>query len=205
MAAPKPVLTQLLALVAAIATTAGCGMQQIPNQAGYDTNFGPSMVRQQTMPTLPPGVQPRSIALQPAQTVGRVGETMRFAVSIKGSDGKVYSDSRLALWTLSNPQGGNVDVNDRPAIEEGFQISKAFPNPFNPSTTVSFSTPRASMASVTVYNTLGQQVTELFNGNLSAGTHDVVLDGSQLSSGIYFVQLVADNQVRDLVKVPLVK
>jgi hypothetical protein len=33
----------------------------------------------------------------------------------------------------------------------------------------------------------------------------VVLDGSQLASGIYFVQLVADNQVRDLVKVSLVK
>lgn len=100
---------------------------------------------------------------------------------------------------------GTVGVNDRPAVETGFEISKAYPNPFNPSTTVSFSTPRASEASVIVYNTLGQQVAELFSGNLSAGTHDVVLDGSQLSSGIYFVQLVADNQVRDLVKVSLVK
>lgn len=100
---------------------------------------------------------------------------------------------------------GTVDVVDRPALEEGFQISQAYPNPFNPMTTINFSTPRASEARMLVYNTLGQQVAELFNGSLSAGSHQVQLNGSNLASGVYFVQLLADNQVRDLIKVSLVK
>ena len=100
---------------------------------------------------------------------------------------------------------GNTGVNDNPALAEDFHINQAFPNPFNPTTMVSFSTPRSAETSVVVYNTIGQQVAELFSGQLPAGTHELLFDAAKLSSGVYFVQLIADNQARDLIKVSLVK
>ena len=79
-------------------------------------------------------------------------------------------------------------------VPEQFAIAGNFPNPFNPSTTISFSLAEPGHAGLAVYNIAGQLVRELVNGNLSAGAHDVVWDGCdntgvRVSSGVYFVRL----------------
>ncbi len=73
-----------------------------------------------------------------------------------------------------------------------------YPNPFNPSTTIAFTLPNASDVEVAVYNVLGQQVRSLVDQHMTAGEHSVVWDGradngSQLSSGVYFYRITADN------------
>ncbi len=75
-----------------------------------------------------------------------------------------------------------------------------FPNPFNPETTISYSTPASGMASVKVYNMKGQVVRTLVNENHSAGTYSVVWNGtddngSPVSSGLYFYRLSQNNKV----------
>lgn len=72
-----------------------------------------------------------------------------------------------------------------------YQLVQNYPNPFNPSTQISFALPVDAGVKITVYNMLGQEMTQLANSNFTAGNHVVNFDATQLSSGIYFYLLDA--------------
>lgn len=74
-----------------------------------------------------------------------------------------------------------------------FKLAQNYPNPFNPSTTIKFNIPRTTEVTLEVFNNLGQRVSTLVNGRMTAGDHEVVFEGSDLSSGIYFYRLTVDN------------
>jgi hypothetical protein len=65
------------------------------------------------------------------------------------------------------------------------------PNPFNPTTTISYELRAASFVSLRVYDTAGRLVTTLVDGMRDAGTHEVPFDGSHLTSGVYLYTLAA--------------
>lgn len=93
-----------------------------------------------------------------------------------------------------------VDENEG-LLPKEFTVSKNYPNPFNPSTTIDYSVPRKSKVNLTVYNVLGQKVATLVNTEMAAGKYRAVWDGkadngSTLSSGIYFYKFEADNFVK---------
>lgn len=76
-------------------------------------------------------------------------------------------------------------------LPKTFELSQNYPNPFNPSTTLRYGLPHASFVTLTVYNTLGQQVAQLVNEQQQAGYHEVVFRGDGLASGVYFYRLDA--------------
>ena len=82
-----------------------------------------------------------------------------------------------------------VDTEDGAALPERFELAQNYPNPFNPLTTLQYTVPRAADVELGVYNVLGQRVQMLVNQRVSAGTHAVQFDGSQLASGVYFYVL----------------
>ena len=73
-----------------------------------------------------------------------------------------------------------------------YKLGQNYPNPFNPSTKISFGLPERSNISLKVFNALGEQVAELVNGTLEAGTHSYNFDVSDLTSGIYIYSLQTD-------------
>lgn len=71
-----------------------------------------------------------------------------------------------------------------------FALEQNYPNPFNPSTSISFSVP-SSEVRLEVFDALGRSVNVLVDGRLAAGTYDVTMDGTGLSSGVYIYRLSA--------------
>ncbi|MBL8005969.1 MAG: T9SS type A sorting domain-containing protein [Ignavibacteria bacterium] len=85
---------------------------------------------------------------------------------------------------------GTVSVNQIGSIvPDKFSLNQNYPNPFNPVTKITFDLPKNSNVKLTVFNSLGQKVTELFNGFKSAGKYEAVFDGGNLTSGTYFYRL----------------
>jgi len=86
----------------------------------------------------------------------------------------------------------NVGVEEEYLPTE-FSLKQNFPNPFNPTTTIAFDLAVPGNYSISVYNLLGQEVANLFNKEMSAGSHFVTFDASKLSSGMYFYKLTGNN------------
>jgi hypothetical protein len=76
-------------------------------------------------------------------------------------------------------------------LPERFELAQNFPNPFNPSTQIQFSVPRASDLRIAVYDLLGREVALLADGRYAAGEHTINWDGGALASGIYFIRMEA--------------
>ena len=74
-----------------------------------------------------------------------------------------------------------------------FALYQNYPNPFNPSTIIKFALPVKTNLSLSVYNTLGEKVAEIFNGELEEGYHEMIFNASGLSSGIYFYKIESEN------------
>ncbi|MHB8905317.1 MAG: T9SS type A sorting domain-containing protein [Melioribacteraceae bacterium] len=82
-----------------------------------------------------------------------------------------------------------------------FQLSQNYPNPFNPTTIIRFSIPTVvklhatSLQYVTlkVFDTLGNKIVTLVNEEKQPGSYEVIFDGSNFASGVYFYTLTAGN------------
>ena len=102
-----------------------------------------------------------------------------------------YTDenSQVVVTTSSL---SNDDLASLPVV---FSLAQNYPNPFNPSTQITFDVPVSTdIIQLSIYNVLGQNVNTLVNSVMSAGTHTIEwnatdLSGSPVASGIYFYEL----------------
>jgi hypothetical protein len=76
-------------------------------------------------------------------------------------------------------------------VPEQFVLNQNHPNPFNPSTKISFTLPVESNVNVKLFNMLGQEVREIANSNFQPGTHNIDFNAEGLSSGAYIYTLEA--------------
>ncbi|MBN1291721.1 MAG: T9SS type A sorting domain-containing protein [Candidatus Latescibacteria bacterium] len=109
---------------------------------------------------------------------------LRLAYDAAGTsyDLSQYTDK---FWGIEE----NFDVQDDPdenSEETADNSVGIYPNPANPSTTITYSISDPSHVRIAIYNMAGQKITTLINSNNTAGTHSVVFDGSNYASGIYF-------------------
>lgn len=114
----------------------------------------------------------------------------------------------VTVWADQSPSGNlqAVQVQQISAVVtdlEGnkdnlpvsYELKQNYPNPFNPTTEIAFTLANQENVSLVVYNIIGQEVATLISSPMSAGSHAVKFNASNLSSGIYLYRLKAGNFV----------
>jgi len=113
-------------------------------------------------------------------------------VRISDVDNAAVNDVSDGTFTIEE----TVSVDEfETGIPENYTLCQNYPNPFNPSTRIKFSLPEAANVILTIYNTLGQKVTELVNTRLEAGYYNFSWDASNVETGMYIYELRTDNFV----------
>lgn len=97
------------------------------------------------------------------------------------------------------------EVVDEETIPSEYGISQNYPNPFNPTTKIEVKMKENGSARLDVYNLIGERVLAVLDTELSAGVHEVNIDGSSLASGIYIYKLSIGNQFSQIKKMNLIK
>jgi len=90
----------------------------------------------------------------------------------------------------------NNSVDKDPYCPSNFFVYQNHPNPFNPSTQITYSLPRAADVTLKIYDILGQEVATLVNERKPAGTYTVNLNAVDIPTGIYFYRIVAGEFVQ---------
>ncbi|MFA7331326.1 MAG: lamin tail domain-containing protein [Candidatus Delongbacteria bacterium] len=111
-------------------------------------------------------------------------------------------NSLAANWQASfvdggTPRGPNSTAPVVEAIDapRGFALAPAWPNPFNPSTTLAFTLEQAQVVELAVFDLAGRRVAVLAQGLRSAGTHQVVFQAEGLASGLYLARLQGEGRL----------
>lgn len=116
-----------------------------------------------------------------------------YALTIKDGWGWAVGESGLVMKGAVSGATSAKELNTTPAE---FALSQNYPNPFNPGTTISFSLPAASEVTLSVYDILGNKVTDILKNQMKeSGTHSIYFDAASalLKSGVYFYRLTAGN------------
>ncbi len=106
-------------------------------------------------------------------------------------------DTEYMIYILEVLLAGEELVVDNPvAVPFQFELFPAYPNPFNPTTTISFRVETLHVTSLHIYDITGRVVDELVSGELGTGEHELVWGAAGQSSGIYFARLQSGSKVQ---------
>lgn len=104
-----------------------------------------------------------------------------------------YEGAFCLQWNFTT--GTNTSVMDRAEVPGTFALHQNFPNPFNPTTNISYQLSEKTAAVLTVFDALGRVVTTLVNEVKGPGNYSVTFDRADLMSGVYFYRLQAGSFV----------
>jgi hypothetical protein len=124
-----------------------------------------------------------------------------YRVRVRDAEGKFSAWSNLFSTRVTAITG--LDVPKAKLTPDHLGLGPNYPNPFNPTTVISFHLPASGQAGLpvashvrlVVYDILGRDVATLVDEKKPAGRYEVRFDGTKLTSGIYFYRLTAGNTV----------
>ena len=122
-------------------------------------------------------------------------------VKSSGRMDSIAGRTAVAQAAVQGLTGVSTNNNDIPSE---YKLHQNYPNPFNPKTKISFDIPKSSNVKLIIYDISGKELGTFINEFQSAGTHSFIVDGSVLSSGVYFYKLIAGD-FSDIKKMILVK
>lgn len=123
-------------------------------------------------------------------------DEIQYKIRAKDDDSKtsVYSETASCTGYEGILHKNKNEENDDIVIKE-FKLNDNYPNPFNPSTQISYQLPKAEYVSLVVYNSLGQEVKTLVNKAQPSGIYNINFKADNLPSGVYIYKLKAGNFV----------
>ncbi|NUM62980.1 MAG: T9SS type A sorting domain-containing protein [Ignavibacteriaceae bacterium] len=89
------------------------------------------------------------------------------------------------LPPILNVEDGNLPID--------YGLSQNYPNPFNPITSIQYQLPEPAFVTIKVYDVLGNEIETLVNEERDAGSYKIDFNGLELTSGIYYYRIAADN------------
>jgi hypothetical protein len=121
-----------------------------------------------------------------------------FGIFVALPNGDVLELPAAAARLMAAESRAANDAGSLAQLPEDFGLAQNYPNPFNPETVISFQLPEASDVVLNIYNIRGQLINTLVNASYSAGTHQVVWNGQDLSGnvvagGLYIYKIRASN------------
>lgn len=114
----------------------------------------------------------------------------------------IHHPGQIERWDMEI--GSTVAVEDPRNIPEQFRLHQNYPNPFNPVTTIKYNLKEKADVLLEVYNIAGQKVRTLVNEQQNTGEYEVIFNGENISSGVYFVRMRAGEYI-ETKKMALVK
>jgi len=107
--------------------------------------------------------------------------------------------------TVITPTGGGtitlpVEITDIESLPDEFTLKSAYPNPFNPTTTIQYGIPDVRDVSIMIYDLMGRKVTTLFHDEQEAGWYEItwnglLSNGSLAPAGMYLFKIIAGNDL----------
>tara|TARA_Y100000031_G_C8144107_1_gene349058 strand:- start:127 stop:966 length:840 start_codon:yes stop_codon:yes gene_type:complete len=113
-------------------------------------------------------------------------------VLVDGINGKEYMLNENGSIEITEPTE-RLKLYKTTLTPEHFALYQNYPNPFNPVTTIHFNLPEDTDVTLNVYDLSGREIAELVTGRMTAGTHSVLWDAIDASSGVYIYQLTSGN------------
>ncbi|MBK6765709.1 MAG: T9SS type A sorting domain-containing protein [bacterium] len=139
--------------------------------------------------------------------VPQVGETVDIVGGMLGCTAEGMDQEWVVVYEVNGEfyrMPGDTDgldpilgsaVSENPnAVPVSHLVATNYPNPFNPTTTIDFSTPITGLVTMTVFDVLGRQVATLINDNLAAGSYTTSWNAAGLPSGMYMYRLTVNEQ-----------
>ena len=116
---------------------------------------------------------------------------------------------RLMGWGIINTYAAALSLltsvdEDENKLPDDYILLRNYPNPFNPTTKIQFAVPVKSAVKISLHDVLGREMREIYISEVDAGMHEFVLDGSDLSSGVYLVRMLAEN-LQKTIKISLLR
>jgi len=140
--------------------------------------------------------------LNPSSTTGRFIHVEQAYTGLRDSKTNWMKLANAIVMTFPEDTVVSVIKNPKPVTE--FSLKQNYPNPFNPTTNIGFEISDFGLATLKIYDVLGNEIATLVNEEKPAGKYRVEFDGSKLTSGIYFYQLTAGNFI-ETKKMALIK
>jgi photosystem II stability/assembly factor-like uncharacterized protein len=135
-----------------------------------------------------------------SQSIGQPWAWLHSIQFINSSTGWVTGSNSIFKTTT----GGVIGITPISGeVPKFYHLSQNYPNPFNPSTIIEFSLPKNANVKIILFDVLGREVRTLANQFMKAGSYKLELNGSSLTSGVYFYRLQAGefNQTKKMVLV----
>lgn len=134
----------------------------------------------------------QTLTFIPSKTALNLTRKYSFLDRVTGPGTYIY---RIKLIDFTGDSKYSEEIKVDIVAPSKFNLSQNFPNPFNPSTLITFNLAEASKVRLSIFNVLGQEVSLLLDEDLAAGSHEVTFDASTvpggLMSGVYFYKIEA--------------
>ena len=98
----------------------------------------------------------------------------------------------MSIGNGLSPYEFNGEIDE---IVSGLSVSTAYPNPFNPSTNIDYSISNAGNVQIAIYDITGRQIEIVRNEYQSEGSHSIAWNAINSPSGIYYIQIKAENDI----------